>query len=462
MKSPLEFDQDKLGTTTSDGKRIYLFLEEVHGKWSKYRGKVYYFLIAFYLILPWMKINGNQAFLIDISNREAFILGNHFYAHDLPLLFILLITFILLIGFLTSMLGRVWCGWACPQTVFIEAIFRKVEILIEGNYRLQKQMHKNKLKAATIFKKIIKWTLFVMISLMISHSFLAYFVRTEELLKIIQISPTANMNLFITMLMTTGIVLFDFGWFKEQFCIIVCPYGRMQSVLMDKDSLVVGYDYNRGEPRKVPHEDNNGDCVNCHKCVQVCPTGIDIRMGTQLECIHCTRCIDACDEIMDHIHKPRGLIRYTTERELEGSKKKIIRPRIIIYSVILLLLFSIGSYLIIKSKNVQVLFVRATRSPYQIVMKGDQVNIVNHYKAEFFYRANKKINLKFKTDDPDVIVVSPVKNLSLTAARKKNVFVFFKFNKRKLINGSKEIKVSIMNNDEIIMTKEMTLVGPYK
>jgi cytochrome c oxidase accessory protein FixG len=462
MRNPHDLHEERLATTKSDGSRIYLYPEEVKGKWQNYRSLVYFFLISFYLVLPWTKINGEQSFLIDIGAREFFIFGVHFYAHDIPLLFIVLAIFILSIGFLTAIFGRVWCGWACPQTVFIEAIFRRIESLVEGNSRKRMLLDKGPINSKKILKKIIKWLLFLFVSLVISHSFLAYFVRTEELIKIVQNSPEANYNLFFTMLFICGVFLMDFGWFREQFCTIACPYGRLQSILLDKDSLVVSYDYNRGEPRKVPESKDHADCINCYKCVTVCPTGIDIRRGTQLECIHCTRCIDACDEIMDHVNKPKGLIRYTTENQLQNNNFKIIRPRIIIYSIILLFFTSIGSYLIYQSKNVQVIFLRGTRSPYQIVKNNSGEKIVNHYKVELFYRDKKELKLSFKTNLTAIEIVSPVKNITLQSGRKKMVHVFFKFDKNVLKEGSKNISVTIYDGQKELITKEVALVGPYK
>ena len=429
--------------------------------WNNRRSIIYYLLIVIYLCLPWLKLNGHQLILLDIVEREFFIFGGHFYAHNIPLLFVILLTFILVIAFITAVWGRIWCGWACPQSVFIEGVFRKIEEWVEGHARQRMRLDQGRWSGEKLFKKSFKWLLFLFISLIISHSFLAYFVPVEELLKIVQISPRENMTLFWVMLAATGIVLFDFGWFREQFCIIACPYGRFQSVLMDEDSLLVAYDSSRGEPRKNPGLEEHGDCINCYKCVHVCPTGIDIRRGAQLECIQCTRCIDACDAIMDHIKKPRGLIRYSTERRLKGEESKVFRPRTLVYGIILFLCFSVGGYAIYQSKKMDVLFLRSTKSPYQTLLKDGREIIVNHYKAEFFYRDDKELSLKFRTNDPRVEVVSPMKRVSLKASRKTVIHIFFRFDRNVLTEGVKKIEVVILDDEEKLISKEMTLVGPY-
>ena len=456
-------DENRLATADRDGQRIYLYPEAVVGFWNRWRTLVYCVLIAIYLSLPWLKINGRQAILADLQRGEFFIFGGHYYSHNIPLVFIVVITFVVLIGLVTALAGRIWCGWGCPQTVFIEGIFRKIEEWIEGHHRKRMHLDQGPWTLEKGIKKIVKWWLFALASLVISHSFLAYFVPVEELFGIVRHSPRENMSLFVAMLVTTGVVLFDFGWFREQFCIIACPYGRFQSVLMDQDSLVVAYDMNRGEPRKrgLPGE-KHGDCINCYKCVHVCPTGIDIRRGTQLECIHCTRCIDACDKIMDRIKKPRGLIRYSTERNLVGKNStKLLRPQVIVYGIILLFLFGVGGVFFRQSTKLEALFLRGTRAPYQIVFKENRQFVVNHYKAELFYRGEKELRLDFQVDHPMVEVVSPVKNITLEASRKKVIHLFFRFPKGALPGGGQKIQVSIFHSGEELFKKEISLLAPY-
>lgn len=464
--NPNELDENRLATTTDDGSRVYLYPEEVKGKWNNRRNFVYFFLIAIYLVLPWMKINGHQAILLHIKNREFFILGGHFYAHNIPLVFILLVSFILGIGLVTALKGRIWCGWACPQTVFIEGVFRKIEYFIEGNYRKRIKLDKAPLSFEKVWKKSAKWFLFTAFSLIISHSFVAYFVPVQELVGLVGTNPQAHSGVFLAVLIVTGIFLFDFGWFREQFCIIACPYGRFQSVMMDQDTTVVAYDYTRGEPRKQPDVKEAGDCINCYKCVHVCPTGIDIRRGTQLECIHCTKCIDICDEVMTKIHKPTGLIRFTTERQLEEGKTKVLRPRIILYSVALTLLVSIGSFIIHSSKQLDVIWLRGTKAPFQVVVTEGQEKVVNHYKAEILYRGDEQMKLEFQTDNKDIEVVSPMGNRSISEKRKTILHIFFKFKRSVLQEGKLPIKVQVINkaNPErpVLKEKELVLLGPLK
>lgn len=465
-KNPFELHEERLGTVDEDGNRIMLYMDNVKGKWEKYRFLFYYFLLGIYLITPWTKMNGRQTLFINIPAREFNIFGSQFFAHDIPLLFILLLSFIITISIVTALWGRVWCGWACPQTVFIETIYRQIERLVEGKAHARKKLANAPWSVDKVIRKILKWSCFAGVSVAISHSFLAYFVGSERLLHIVLQSPSENWTIFLFSCFFAGLVLFDFGWFREQFCLIACPYGRFQSVFMDKDSLVVAYDYNRGEPRKSKeHIKDHSDCINCYKCVQVCPTGIDIRRGTQLECIHCTRCIDACDDIMRRVKKPTGLIRYTTESELEGGKTKRLKPRTMIYAIVMTLLVTVGSYVIYNSKNVQVLFLRATQQPYQISVTDGVNYIVNNYKVEFFYRDAKEIDLDLKVEGEDrktIKVISPIKHLKLKAGRKTTVYVFLKVKASDFTEGSKDIEVGIYDGDELLTTKELTLVGPVK
>lgn len=310
--NPFELPEDRLASTTATGKRVYIHPASVSGVFKRWRNKIHTVFILIFLMLPWTKVAGHQTVLLDIANRKFSLFGVTFWAHDAPMLVLVFLTFVLTMGLVTALFGRVWCGWACPQTVFIESVYRRVEEWIEGTPHQRSRLDSAPLSVSKVVKRVVKWGLFIGISLVITHSFLAYFVGSSNLIGMISQSPSQHPGPFIMIVISTAIIAFDFGWFREQFCIIACPYGRMQSVLMDDHSLVVAYDATRGEPRKQDRHDtaSTGDCINCYRCVQVCPTGVDIRRGVQLECIMCTACIDACDSVMDKINKPKGLIRY--------------------------------------------------------------------------------------------------------------------------------------------------------
>ncbi len=468
MSNIYDRKSERLQTTDEYGKRVYIHPEDLKGTWKSRRQYFYWFLILLYLVLPWIYINGEQWVLIDITRREFTFFGFRFYGHDTPYLIFFLLGFPFLMAFLTSIFGRVWCGWACPQTVFIEAIFRKIEVLIEGASRTRMRLDKANISFEKIWKKSLKWFLFTIVSLHITHSFLGYFVGTRHLLAISMQSPLENWPLFITMLVISGILLFDFGWFREQFCIIMCPYGRMQSVMMDSDSITVGYDYGRGEPRRAPglSRENEGDCVNCFQCVKVCPTGIDIRNGMQLECIACTACIDACDNIMDRLKRPRGLIRYTTENALEGRLSHPFRFRTFLYGLVLIVLFGVSTLFLSHKDDLRAVLVRGRGETFRI----EKDLVVNHFKVSLYYQntVTKKVYFKLppKYRDLGIKLIAPMNPYTLKGRGKQKTHFFLKAPRSLFRGGSLPIAIIFYDkNDEgeeiELLKREVKLVGPY-
>jgi len=390
----MALDPDRLTSIDEFGDRTYIIPAEVRGFFHKHRQRVHILLLFIFLILPWTSINGQQTILLDIPARKFSLFGITFWAHDAPLVFFVLATLTLGLAFVTSVWGRVWCGWACPQTVFIEAVFRRIETWVQGNYIQRRQLHQAPLSFSKAFKKSLTWFLFLVVSSLIAHSFVAYFVGSRELIQMIQGSPEENWSYFVIVTAMTLLVLFDFGWFREQFCIIMCPYGRFQSVLLDQKSLGVIYDEERGEPRKgktAPGQ-KQGDCVACNRCVQVCPTGIDIRKGLQMECIACTACIDACDEIMEKVKKPKGLIRYDTFDRSAFSLKK---PRSLVYMALITFALAGLAYNIVTREKAQVFVLRAKEAPYTLI-KGAQGEdlILNHFRLEIQNQGFKKASYR--------------------------------------------------------------------
>lgn len=359
------------------GLRKRIIPAEVKGRFRTWRDIVYFVLMIIFLGAPWMTINGHQALLFDIPGRRFELFGAVFLSHDTPLLFFIFALLVLTIMITTALWGRVWCGWACPQTVFIDGVYRRIERWIEGNYIKRRAMQNAPISLDKLSRLIAKWMAYFFVSAFFAHSFIAYFTGSRQLIAMMSGSPKENWSYFLISSSVTALLLFNFGWFREQFCIIMCPYGRFQSVLMDTHSLNVTYDEKRG------------DCVSCNRCVQVCPTGIDIRNGIQMECIGCTACIDACDDIMVKVKKPMGLISYSAA--VKRSEVKMLRPRLVAY----LFLFAICSaglaYNLIGRQPLSVAILRAKDSPYQI---GPDGWIINHFKLNLHNQSSGRENIE--------------------------------------------------------------------
>lgn len=459
-KNIFELDPERLATTDENGHRVYLYPEDVKGKWKKRRTYFYWFLLILYLVLPWFYINGKPAILIDVVKNEFTFMGQTLHGIEPILFFILVASGLFIIATVTSLYGRVWCGWACPQTVFIQSIFMKIEALTEGKARQRREMAQGSWTLNRIARKSFKWFLFTIISLHIAHTFLGYFIGPKELLRISMNPPSENLILFILTMTATAIILLDFGWFREQFCIIACPYGRMQSVIMDENSLVISYDAKRGEPRRgTPGviKTDEGDCINCYNCVKVCPTGIDIRRGTQLECIACTQCIDACDDIMTKLKKPTGLISYSSENEINGKKRKQITPRSLVYIAAAVMLLSSFIYFLSRSTKPDLIFMRS-KIPFQITEEGRV--LVNHFTLKITHQGTKSYHLRFSLKDSKIKIVTPAQPVILDSHEKK-IVIFFKFPPEVLVHGSRKVLVEVFDelSGLIVASKEVVLVG---
>jgi cytochrome c oxidase accessory protein FixG len=372
MPSKIHLDVvEQASSLASDGSRNHVHPADVKGRFVKMRYVMFAALIAVWAVLPWIHINGNPALFLDVANRHFYLFGATFNAQDFWLVFFLLSGTGLALITITTVLGRVWCGWACPQTVFMEGVFRRIERWVEGprNQRLRRNAAPMSWDKA--WRKVLKHALFVVAALFVSHIFLSFFVSMPSLLEMMKSSPSDNPTPFAWMAVVSVILYGNFAWFREQLCLIVCPYGRLQSVMTDNDSLVVGYDQKRGEPRGKAKDPDAGDCIDCKRCVAVCPTGIDIRNGLQLDCIGCTACIDACDEIMDKLERPRGLIRYDSLNGLEHKPKRLFRPRLILYGAVVLL-WSVGAFFAFRSNApFEANLLRLRGAPYHLVDEGE-------------------------------------------------------------------------------------------
>jgi cytochrome c oxidase accessory protein FixG len=413
--------RNSVTTIRSDGSRPFLFPADPKGRFTRTRQLSAFGLIAFYLSLPWININGHPAVFLDVAERRFHLFGVTLAAQDLWLLFFVITGLGFGLFFVTSLLGRVWCGWACPQTVFLDHVYRRIERWIDGDAVKRRALHYAPLSGAKIFKRVLKHTLYVLVSAVITHLFLAYFVSLPEVWSMVRAAPTEHWGAFGFVAVATGLLYFNYAWFREQLCNVICPYGRLQSALIDDHSLVIGYDADRGEPRGPGRrqatvdrgqatEDgiraerspvsrllspDQGDCVACNRCVHVCPTGIDIRQGLQMECIGCTACIDACDDVMSRLGRPRGLIRYDSQAAFNGGRTRWLRPRTILYGALLLVGASVATWALSTVKPANFGVTRMTGAPYIIsetaVRNQFLVRIVNkrNEPARFVLHVNR-------------------------------------------------------------------------
>ena len=464
-KNIFELDPERIATTDEHGNRVYLYPEDVKGVWKDRRKVFYWFLIILYLVLPWFYINGKPALMINIFRREFTFMGFTLHGVEPIVFFPLVASGLFLIAFITSLFGRVWCGWACPQTVFIHSIFSKIETFFEGKARQRRELDQAPWSLNKFIRRSLKWTAFLIVSLHIAHTFIGYFIGPRELFEITLHSPSENMGIFIATMIVTTVFLLDFGWFREQFCLIACPYGRIQSVAMDENSLVVAYDTKRGEPRRGTEgvaREQEGDCINCYNCVKVCPTGIDIRRGTQLECIACTQCIDACDDIMTKLKRPKGLIRYSSENEMNGQPRKNLPVRSAIYATIAIGFFSAFLFFLSASTNLNLVFLRS-KIPFQVIESGARV--VNHFTLKLTHQGSQNYKVDFAVKDADlkdlIQVVTPVRPTNVDVPEKK-IVIFFRFDPQILVAGNRKITVEVIDTEskKVITQKEVVLVGP--
>jgi polyferredoxin len=432
------------------GNRIGLNPAEVSGFYRRYRTIVQTVLILFFLGLPWTEINHHQAVYLNIVDREFYFFGFLLKAHNAPLLLFILLGGALTLAFVTSVWGRIWCGWTCPQTVFIDGLYRRIEFLIEGNYLKRRQMKTDELSFSFIAKKISKWILFYIASAIIAHSFLAYFVGAHEFFNIIENGPSSNLSLFYFSQILTLFLLFNFGWLREQFCTVMCPYGRIQALLIDQNSLAVVYDEKRS------------DCVSCNRCVSACPIGIDIRNGLQMECIACTACIDACDEIMVKVNKPTGLIKYDT---LNSQKISLLKPRSILYSVGILICVTGLIYNLVRLKHSEAFILRSLSTTFSLQQENGIDQITNQFRFAINNQSDQVHKYKIEIiDQPNIKIISQTSELILKPKEHTDWHFFLmlpldEFKKLK----NKEIQVQIYDSEnKADFTKLFTvsLLGP--
>lgn len=481
--------RDSIATVDEQGKRIWLYPKKPKGKFTNYRTLVNWILLAVLFGMPWIKINGDPLMLFNVVDRKFIIMSFYFGPQDLYLLGVAMVTFMVFIALFTVVYGRIFCGWICPQTIFMEGVYRKIEYFIEGDSNAQRRLNKARWTPQKYFKKISKHFLFFLIAVLIANTFLSYIIGVEAVQKIITDPVSQHLTGFIIMIIFSFLFYSVFAWMREQVCVTICPYGRMQSVLLDENSIVVTYDYLRGEPRgkikrkkslkvenplvaiqkqvaapterAIPSESpiQLGDCIDCKMCVHVCPTGIDIRNGTQLECVNCTACIDACDEIMVKVDRPTGLIRYDSEMGIREGKKDLFTTRVIAYSVVLLGLLGLMVFLLANRGTVDVLLLKAPGTLYQEIADDKIRNVYNyqiHNKTARIYKVDLKVKDKqgtitFVGNPPETIKHGNTKGV-----------LFLDYSSKELKNRNTELEIEVLLNGKVTETIYTNFLGISK
>ncbi|MCF7561331.1 cytochrome c oxidase accessory protein CcoG [Sabulilitoribacter multivorans] len=470
METPKnEIFRDSIGTIAEDGKRAWVYPKKPSGRFYKYRKWVSSFLLAFFLLSPFIKINGNQFLMFNILERRFNIFGAPFWPQDFHLFVISMLIGVVFITLFTVAFGRIFCGWICPQTIFMEMVFRRIEYWIEGDRNKQRKLDRQKWDSEKIRKRLIKWFIFLIISFLIANVFLAYLIGSDKVLQYVIDGPFKHLGTLFPLLIFTAVFYFVFAWFREQVCIIACPYGRLQGVLLDNKSVVVAYDYKRGEGDKGrkkfrKNEDRNklgyGDCIDCLQCVHVCPTGIDIRNGTQLECVNCTACIDECDHIMESINLPKGLIRYASEDNIEKKLPFKLTGRIKGYIAVLVILTGLLSGMLFLRNDVEA---RILRLPGQLYEHKDNNIISNVYTYKLVNKTTSDIDnvsLKLISHKGELKLVSTSNSFVVPSQSIAEGTIFIEINNAALTGDRNNIKIGVYQGDKLIETTTANFLGP--
>ncbi len=460
--------RDRIGTMNDEGKRAWVYPKKPDGRFYRYRTQVTWVLLAFLILSPFIHINGNQFMLFNVIGREFYIFGQPFWPQDFYLGVTAMIIGVLFITLFTSAFGRIFCGWICPQTIFMEMVFRKIEYWIEGDRGAQMRLDKQEWTNEKFRKKGFKWFLFFLISFGIANVFLAYLVGSKRLLQYVTQGPLENISTFTALLIFTGVFYFIFSWFREQVCTIACPYGRLQSVLLDKKSVVVAYDRKRGERTqgrsKFKKNENRaalgkGDCIDCFQCVNVCPTGIDIRNGTQLECINCTACIDACDAMMEKVDLPKGLIGFYSEENIEKEEKFTFNPRMKGFAAILLVLVGILSGMLFIRSDVEATILRLPGQLYEtrandVISNVYTFKLINKTTGSF-----EDVHFKLLSHNGTIESVTH-ENLTVPEKGLAEGTLFIEIPKAVLKDEKSSVEIGIYSGNKLIETTTTNFMGP--
>lgn len=460
--------RDTIATINEEGKRAWIFPKKPSGKLYEYRKYVSYFLLVFLFAAPFVKVNGNQFLMFNVLERRFNVFGFPFWPQDFYLFVISMLIGVVFVALFTVAFGRIFCGWMCPQTIFMEMVFRRIEYWIDGDRGAQIKLDRQEWNAEKIRKRVIKWIAFFMISFLIANVFLAYLIGSDRLIRYVYEGPLAHVSTMVSLLIFTAVFYFVFAWFREQVCIIACPYGRMQSVLLDNKSIVVAYDHKRGEAengRKKWRKDEDrevlghGDCIDCFQCVNVCPTGIDIRNGTQLECVNCTACIDECDTIMEKVKLPKGLIRYASEDEIVKKEKFKFTPRLKGYTAVLVILTGILIGMLFLRTDLEA---NILRLPGQLYEHKEGNIISNVYTYKLVNKTSKDINdIHFTlVSHKGTIKLVREGDFSVKAQQLSEGTLFIEINNAAIKSDKEKLKIEVYSGDTLIETTTTAFLAP--
>ncbi|HMO39516.1 MAG TPA: cytochrome c oxidase accessory protein CcoG [Saprospiraceae bacterium] len=483
--------RDSIATVDDRGKRIWIYPKKPRGRFTTWRTWLSWVLLAFLFSMPFIKVNGEPLLLFNVLERKFILFGILFTPQDFHLFVLAMLTFMVFIILFTVVFGRLFCGWVCPQTIFMELVFRKIEYWIEGDANAQRRLNAAPWTTDKMLKKASKQAIFFAIAVLVSNTFLAYIIGVDEVIRIATEPVSMHLGGFIAMILFSFAFYGVFSYLREQVCVTICPYGRLQGVLLDRNSIVIAYDFVRGEPRgKIRKEKNTnpiaairsdvahsatdtaiaesekgltlqplGDCIDCKLCVQVCPTGIDIREGTQMECVNCTACIDACDEVMDKVERPRGLIRYDSYNGIVEKRKKIFTPRVIAYTAVLTVLLVVNIVLLGGRSPVQGLLLR---TPGMLFQEVDETYISNLYNYEVINKTNQAIPFEFRLVNAEgrIRVVG-----SLPVAEGGSVTkgaLFIDLDRNSLKDRKTDVHVALISDGKVVKKLKTSFLGPVK
>ena len=466
--------RDHIATVDSAGKRLWIYPKKPKGRYYNWRSYVSYLLLLFLFGMPFIKVNGEPLLLFNVLERKFILFGLYFAPQDFHLFVLAMLILIVFVVLFTVVFGRLFCGWVCPQTIFMEMVFRKIEYWIEGDANAQRRLNKAPWTTDKVIKKVSKQIIFFAIAVLVANTFLAYIIGMDEVISIATDPIQQHLGGFVAMILFSFAFYGVFSYLREQVCVTICPYGRLQGVLLDKSSIIVAYDYVRGEPRGkirktkkaevktdpiAEMQQSLGDCIDCGLCVQVCPTGIDIRDGTQLECVNCTACMDACDEVMDKIGRERKLIRYDSEIGIAEGTKKIFTTRVIAYSSVLAALLAIEIALFSFRNDVETLILR---TPGMLYQEAEDDHISNLYNYQVINKTDKELPIEFRlvTEYGRIRMVG--QSLVATKEEVAEGAMFIELPKDKLSGRKNKLVIEVYSNGELIDKANTTFLGPMQ